>query len=397
MTGLRPSTTGIYGQIEDEDLRSAHPMLETTPFLPEYFAQHGYKTMGVGKLFHRHAPEGVFEESGGRVPGFGPKPERHFHWNQEGTSTDWGPYPANDSAMPDYQSADWAIEKLNQIHDRPFFLAVGFLRPHVPWYVPQKWFDLHATDTLELPPYLPGDLDDVPEVGIRMARVPPMPTTEWAIEHGQWENIVQAYLASVSFVDAQVGRILDVLNSSGYADNTIVVLFSDHGYHLGEKNRFAKHSLWERATRVPLIIKAPGMPAGQTVSSPVELLDIYPTLIELSRLPANERNEGVSLVPLLENPDTAWPHAAVTTYGRANHGVKIEGYRYIRYEDGSEEYYDHTFDPVEWHNLAGDPRNRTAMGDMARNLPEVDAPWSALSEIDAYDYFREQKLRRTSP
>jgi arylsulfatase A-like enzyme len=175
------------------------------------------------------------------------------------------------------------------------------------------------------------------------------------------------------------------------------VLFSDHGYHLGEKNRFAKHSLWERATRVPLIIRAPGMPAGQVIAKPAELLDIYPTLVDLGGIPKNDRNEGVSLAPLLMNPDADWPHAATTTYGWANHGVRIEGFRYIRYEDGSEEYYDHTFDPVEWHNLAGDPRNRTAMGDMARHLPETDAPWSAASDIDVYDYFREQKARSGSP
>jgi iduronate 2-sulfatase len=393
MTGLRPSTTGIYGQIEDDVLRDAHPLIDSTAFLPEYFGQRGYKTMGIGKLFHRHAPDSVFEESGGRVPGFGPKPDRHFHWNQEGTSTDWGPYPELDSEMPDHQSASWAIERLNQEHDRPFFLAVGFLRPHVPWYAPQKWFDIHPLDSLTLPPYLENDLDDIPDTGLQMATTPPMPTADWAIENGQWPAIVQGYLASVSFVDAQVGRVLAALEASPYADNTVVVLFSDHGYHIGEKNRFSKHTLWERSTRVPLIFAGRELPDGQSVTAPVELLDIYPTLLDLAGLEENRLNEGESLVALIEDPAAPWPHAAVTTYGRNNHGVAFEGYRYIRYEDGAEEFYDHSTDPNEWYNLAEEPDRRDEMDLFTRYLPSVNAPWSSVSDVDFYDYFRDQKLR----
>lgn len=398
MSGLRPSTTGIYGQIEDDVLRDSHPLLDSTLFLPEYFGRRGYKTMGIGKLFHRHAPEGVFEESGGRVPGFGPKPEERLHWDAEYTSTDWGPYPDQDVDMPDYQSATWAIERLNQVHDRPFFLAVGFLRPHVPWHVPPSWFELHPEERLRMPPYLPDDKEDIPNIAVRVTEVPMMPTTEWALENEQWAAIVQAYLASVSFVDAQVGRILDALERSPYADNTIVVLFSDHGYHIGEKNRFAKHSLWERATRVPLVITGPAVPQSRTVAAPVELLDIYPTLVDLAALPENDMNEGRSLAPLIENPGVDWPHAAITTYGRRNHGVAVEGFRYIRYEDGSEEFYDHKTDPNEWYNLAGDENRRPKMDEMAGYLPEVDAPWSEQSQIDVFEYFREQRQRsKVSP
>jgi arylsulfatase A-like enzyme len=393
MSGLRPSTTGIYGQIEDEDLRSAHRYMDSTAFLPEYFAGHGYKTMGIGKLFHRHAPEGVFEESGGRYPGFGPSPEERFHWDQPETSTDWGAFPQADSMMPDHQSASWTIERLQQEHERPFFLAVGFLRPHVPWYVPQSWFDLHPINSITLPPYLPEDMDDVPETGRKMAAVPQMPTTEWAIENEQWPAIVQAYLASVSFVDAQVGRVLDALDKSRYADNTIVVLFSDHGYHIGEKNRFAKHSLWERATRVPLVFSGPGIPRGQATSAPTELLDIYPTLVDLAGLPKNAFNEGLSLVPLLEDPDSRWPYGAVTTYGRENHSVAVKGARYIRYEDGSEELYDHRSDPDEWYNIADDPTRQMLKNGLSRLLPKAKAPWAEASQIDVYEYFREQKAR----
>lgn len=393
MSGQRPSTTGIYGQVEDAVLRLAHPVLDTLQFLPEYFGRNGYKTMGVGKLFHRHAPEGAFEESGGRHPGFGPAPEKRIHWDREGTSTDWGPFPDRDEEMPDYRSASWAIERLRQDHDRPFFLAVGFLRPHVPWHAPKKWFDLHPVDDVVLPPYRPDDLADIPDNGLRMATVPPMPTTEWAIEQGQWPAIVQAYLASVSFVDAQVGRVLEALATSRYSENTIVVLFSDHGYHIGEKNRFAKHTLWERATRVPLVISGPGLSSGSSTDAPVELLDIFPTLLDLTRLPAYAANEGSSLRRLLEDPGAAWSRAAVTTYGRNNHAVAVSGYRYIRYEDGSEEFYDHATDPHEWRNVASDDQRRSEMDRLAEHLPSENAAWSVHSDIDVYEYFREQKAR----
>ena len=222
MTGLRPSTTGIYGMIPDDQIRSDNPATEDVVFLPEYFKHQGYHTMGIGKLFHRHAPEGLFDESGGRAKGFGPSPSERFVWDGYGTSdrdnygrtsTDWGAYPAEDSLMPDHQSVDWAIERLNRTYDQPFFMGIGFLRPHVPLYVPQKWFDIHPIDSIEVAPYKADDLDDVPPVALQINDLPMMPTTEWAIESGEWPNIIQAYLACISFVDHQVGRLLNALES----------------------------------------------------------------------------------------------------------------------------------------------------------------------------------------
>ena len=393
MSGLRPSTTGIYGQISDDELRSAHSRLRDLLFLPEYFSRQGYKTMGVGKLFHQHAPGGVFEISGGREAGFGPKPPERLQWDRQGTSTDWGAFPEADSLMPDFRTADWAVDMLEQAHDRPFFLAVGFLRPHVPWHVPTNWFDIHPANNLTMPPYLPDDMLDVPPIGLRVADVPMMPTTEWAIETDQWPAIVQAYLASISFVDAQVGRVLDALENGAFAENTIVVLFSDHGYHLGEKNRFAKHSLWERATRVPLIFAGPTVPADQRIDHPVELLDIYPTLLDLAALPPNTANEGLSLKPLILDTQIEWPKAAVTTYGRNNHAIRTQSARYIRYEDGSEEFYSHSDDPNEWHNKAGDLAFRPQIERMSNHLPQINEPWSPQSNYDVIPYFREQRLQ----
>ena len=393
MSGFLPSTTGIYGQISDRDLRAAAPETGSTPFLPEWFAANGFHTMGVGKLFHQHAPEGAFAESGGREAGFGPRPENRMKWDRERTSTDWGPFPETDEEMPDFRTAQWAVERLEREHDTPFFLAAGFLRPHVPWHVPKKWFDLFPPDELEMPPYQPGDQDDVPSISRALHALPMMPTTDWAIESDEWKYIVQAYLACVAFVDAQVGTVLGALESSPYADNTIVVLWGDHGYHIGEKNRFGKHSVWEEATRTPLIVAGPGVAVGNT-RKPVGLIDLYPTLLDLCGLPANAANEGHSLRALLENPDFAgWPHVALTTYGRNNHGIRDERYRYIRYEDGSEEFYDHEDDAQEWNNIVAGATHEEIKQRLAAHLPEVNVPWSEKSAYDWNDYLTTHRER----
>ncbi|MEZ5038473.1 MAG: sulfatase [Saprospiraceae bacterium] len=400
MTGLRPSTTGIYGQINDEKIRLADTSLADIVFLPQYFGQQGYKTMGKGKLFHQFAPEGVFEEAGGRQGGFGPKPKQRFKYDPAwfdkpgGTQTDWGAYPETDEEMVDYGTAKWAIERLQQAHDRPFFLATGFIRPHVPFYAPQKWFDLHPLDSIQLPPYLPGDQDDIPEISHRVHDMPMMPTTEWAKETGEWKAIVQAYLACISFVDHYVGEVLNALEASPYADNTIVVLWSDHGYHLGEKNRFAKHSLWEEASKVPLIIAGPGLPKNQTCSRPVELLDLYPTLLDLCGLPANARNEGKSIQALLRNPVQDWDHAALTTYGWGNHALRTEDYRYILFEDGTEEFYDHQADQNEWTNQSGQQHYQAIKEQLKAQFPTFNRDWSAASAEGANDYFNAQQARQ---
>ena len=393
MSGLYPSSTGIYGQIQDANLREAHPNLKNLEFLPEYFGTRGYKTMGVGKLFHQHAPEGVFEISAGRVSGFGPKPEERFKWDQKGTSTDWGAFPESDSLMPDYQSANWAVERLKEDHQRPFFLAVGFLRPHVPWYVPPSWFEAYPLAKSYTPPYQVNDQEDIPEIARRVAEVPMMPTTEWAKENGEWNAICQAYLACITFVDTQVGKILQALESSQYAENTLIVLWSDHGYHLGEKNRFAKHSLWEPATHVPLIFAGEGIPEGQNCRQAVQLLDLYPTLLELCGLPANPHNEGNSLVPLIENPGLFWPYPAISTYGKTNHALRWGNFRYIQYEDRSEELYDLATDPFEWKNQAPNPYYKKIIKIFQGWTPDTNETWSPFSQYSVIPYFKGQKER----
>ncbi len=395
MSGLRPSTTGIYGQIKDEDIREANPDIRQIIFLPEYFKQNGYHTMGVGKIFHEHAPAGVFDESGGREKGFGPLPpgKQKFHWNREGTQTDWGAFPAADEEMPDYRSAQWTIERLNRSYSQPFFLAVGFVRPHVPWYVPQKWFDQIPSGSLVTPPYRSNDRNDLPPIALQIDNLPMMPTTEWAIENHQWKNMVQSYLACISFTDHYIGKILKALEQSGYKDNTIVVLWSDNGYRLGEKGTFAKHCLWDEATQVPLIISVPGM-KSRICDEPAELLDLYPTLTDLCGLPSNKTNEGKSLKSLINSPGSRSFRVAVSSWGRNNHAVISSNYRYIRYEDHSEELYDHRTDPNEWNNIAGEPKNDRINKQHQKYLPFQNALWSPKSAYNINPYFTAQRLKQ---
>lgn len=295
--------------------------------------------------------------------------------------------------MPDYQSAAWATERLGRKYEKPFFLAVGFLRPHVPWYVPQKWFDKYDVAAVDLPPYKLDDLDDVPKKALEINDLPMMPSTKWAVESGEYRNIVEAYLASVTFVDDQVGKLLTTLDESPYADNTIIVLWSDHGYRVGEKGTFAKHALWEEATHAPLIFAGPGISSGKKDSHPVELLSIYPTLLDLCGLPAYDRNEGKSLATLLHGNNLEGEQYAVTTYGMNNHAIRTSDFRYIRYEDGSEELYDHRKDPNEWNNVAGDESYGETISRLSAYLPAANVHWTKHSEYNFQPYFREQKAR----
>ena len=395
MTGLYPSTTGIYLQINDINIRNASPANQTAVFMPDYFEQHGYKTMGVGKIYHQGDKAKTFDEFS-RGPDMGPKPKKRFKWDPEamglerGTQTDWAAYPECDEQMPDFKTAAYAVEKLKQKHDKPFFLAAGFCRPHVPWYCPQKWFDMHPVENIQTPTYKPDDMDDVPDLGKRVAEVPMMPTTEWAIKNNEWKNIIQAYLACITFVDAQIGKVLNALDASEYADNTVVVLWADHGYHLGEKNRFAKQAIWERDTRTVLIFKAPGIKPGQTCSAPAQLLDIYPTLLDLCGLPANPQNEGHSLVPLLKNLKASWDHLAVSAYGVGNWSLRDHTHRYIVYEDGSEELYDMINDPHEWTNIANQTESDPIKARFKRIIPKTQAPLSPKSHYNINKYWKDK-------
>ncbi|GIZ09468.1 sulfatase [Flavobacterium sp. UMI-01] len=402
MSGLRPSTTGIYGMIADEKIRSENPATKEIVFLPEYFKNNGYHTMGIGKLFHDFAPKGVFDEEGGRVKGFGPLPKKRFVWDGLGpadktkygrTSTDWGAFPEQDEQMPDHQSVNWAIERLNKKYDQPFFMGVGFLRPHVPLYVPQKWFDMHPLEGIQVAPYLSDDLKDVPQVGLDINDLPMMPSTEWAIQTGEWKKMIQAYLACVSFVDYEIGRVLDALDKSEHGANTIIVLWSDHGYRLGEKGTFAKHGLWDSATKAPLLFVSPNLPKGKVIDTPAEMLSIYPTLLELCNLPAYNRNEGISLVATMKSDKVVNKAFALTTYGENNHSVNQGRFRLTQYEDGSQELYDHKIDPNEFTNLAKFTEYKSEIKKLKKYFPKTNEKWNKNSSYTFQPYFVKQKAQ----
>jgi len=195
------------------------------------------------------------------------------------------------------------------------------------------------------------------------------------MQAGQYRQLLQAYLANITFCDALVGRLLDALDAGPAAKNTIIVLWSDNGWHFGEKQHLHKFTLWERSTRLPFVVAAPGVTRERTrTPRPVGFIDLFPTLIELCGLPTPADLEGVSLVPLLKDPARAWDRPALTTHLQGNHALRSERWRYIRYADGGEELYDHANDPNEWTNLAGRADLAPVKADLARWLPKTDAP-----------------------
>ncbi len=367
LTGVRPSTSGVY--VNANPWRAQMPDAVT---LPQHFMAAGYKVHGAGKIFHGgfRDPQSwqvYFARPGGMVP-----KNRPVNGIPKTAHFDWGPIPGGDQDMGDTHVAQFGIDFLGEKHDAPFFLAVGLYRPHLPWYVPQKYFDQYPLDDIKLPKVKPDDLDDVPPLGRKMAR--PEGDHTKVLKHDQWDKAVRGYLASITYTDGQIGRVLDALDRSPYAKNTIIVMWADHGWHLGEKLHWRKFTLWEEADRVPMIFVVPGLTRpGTRCERTVSLLDIYPTLADLCGLPVGEQLEGDSLRPLLADPAAAWDRPAVTTYGRNNHAVRSERWRYIRYSDGTEELYDHQQDPMEWTNLADDRARAKVKKELARWLPKVNA------------------------
>ena len=251
----------------------------------------------------------------------------------------------------------------------------------------KKWFDLYPIEDISLPKYDPNDYVDLPQIAKDIAHRGMMPTTDWAIKNGEWKYIIQAYLACVSFVDHQVGIVLNALEKSIYKENTIVVLWSDHGYEIGEKGTFGKHTLWSESTRIPLIIKLPWMKGGKKINNPVELLDLYPTLLEVTNLPKNPLNEGKSLISII-NGKIEDLRPAITTYGINNHSLINETHRYIKYEDGSEELYDLINDPNEINNIADRDGSDLIKSKFVKYIPSLNEPWSLNSYNTVNEYFR---------
>jgi len=363
MSGLRPSTTGVYHNGDDW-----RPRIPAELTLPSHFRKHGYYVAGAGKIYHGGFDRRSEWDDYLQRPGGDPRPKG------DDTGVDgirFAPLDAPDEEMADYRIATYAVEQLGRKHDKPFFLACGLHKPHMPWNVPKKYYDLYPLSEIQLPPAREGDLDDLPAEGIRMAGR--QGDHAAILKSGRWKEAVRAYMAAISFADAQIGRLLDALDKSSYRDNTIVVLWGDHGWHLGEKEHWRKFALWEEATRAPLIWSVPGVTkAGGVCGRTIDFMSIYPTLAELCGLSIPDHVEGKSIMILLANPDSRWETAALTTHGFQNHAVRAEKWRYIRYAGGGEELYDHDKDPYEWTNLATKPEYFHIKRELTQRLPTVN-------------------------
>lgn len=396
-TGRRPSSTGIY-----DNKPVWHEVMPGIASIPRHFKANGYYTAGGGKVYH-HPPgfnrrsdwneyfDQVFDghyqarlargengknfafPEGYPLNGI-PEVKALARPPRNAKEFDWGPLDKPDDEMGDGQMVRWAERFLADPPKQPFFLAAGIYRPHLPWYAPPKYFDMYPPDAITPPPIKEDDLDDVPEAGLLIAEHR-RGDLELVRRVGQYQRILQAYLASVTFCDEMVGRLLDALDASPAANNTIVVFWSDNGWHFGEKQHLHKMTLWARSTRLPLIIAAPGITKENTrTSRPVSFVDLFPTLNELCDLPQSPELEGTSLAPLLKDPNRAWERPALVTYLQGNHAVCSERWRYIHYADGGEELYDQKNDPNEWTNLAARPEFASIKAKLAESLPPTDAP-----------------------
>ena len=389
LTGMLPSSSGVFGN--EQDWRRSVQMIGK-PTLPEYFKAQGYTTAAAGKIFHANhgGPEGRlagwhggrrgfeqdaawdqrFPQPGVQIPDLPVHTGQNFnglniwHW-------DWGGIPVEEDKTDDGQIAAFAADFLAQKQKQPFFLALGLYRPHSPWYVPQKYFDALPLDAIKLPEVKADDLDDVPTIAKTHLQDG---YHQLIVEKNLWKDAVRAYLANVAFCDAMLGRILAAVETGPNAKNTVIVFTSDHGWYLGEKQMWHKGKLWEPTTRVPLSIYVPGVTQPDSVSSqPVALVDLYPTLCDLTHLPLPEHLDGSSLKPLLLDPTAKRDRPAITCMGggkKVGYAARDERWRYIRYADGSEELYDHQVDPHEWTNLASKPEHAALKSTLAGFFPK---------------------------
>ena len=368
MSGLRPWTTGIYTNGDP-----AQGVLRDVLTLNRHFLASGYHTVGGGKIYHGYGSEGrddTWTEWKGLFPSIQAH-EENFNGLQRG-HFDWGPVSNRVEEMGDHKLTDWAIQQLsNPPADKPLFLAVGYVKPHLPWYVPQAYFDRFPLDSIQLPEVKADDLADIPPLGVKMAG--PEGDHAAVIKGGQWKKAVQAYLATISFLDDEVGRLLEALEKSPRGRDTIVVWWTDHGWALGEKEHWRKFALWKDTTRTSFAISAPSVTQpGTRSAAAVDYTSVFPTLCELAGLPVPPHVKGPSLMPLLKDPNASWDHVAVCSHGRGNHAAVDAQWRYIRYADGSEELYDHIADPNEWTNRAAESALAPIKQRLAAALPHAE-------------------------
>jgi len=375
LSGIAPYRSGIY---ENSQKWQESSLLTSIAPLPQAFRQSGYHTMGCGKLFHSApAPDqwkAMWNDDRGGKGRFAPnRPGSIPNAIKRPGLFNYGTAP--EEKISDFQLLEFARERLNAEYDKPFFMVHGIRYPHNPWVVPPRFLDLYPEETLTFPPpgYKSDDLADLPSTAVEYAHNPV--SRSQLDKAGHWKPVVRHYLASISAADAVFGEVISALDSSPHRDNTIVVVWADHGFHMGEKEHFAKYALWEQTTNVMFMVRVPGLTApGSQCDRTVSLQDLYPTLVELCRLetPAH-RLDGRSVVPLFKQPQREWPYPAVTTHLEDDFAVRNETHRYIRYHDGSEELYETAADPYEWANLAAQPQQKSVKKQLSAFLPSESA------------------------
>ena len=371
LSGFLPHRSGIYGNSQN---MLDSELVQTHATLPEYFSKNGYHSLSMGKIFHAHqTPNGAdkgqwaFDEWHETKAGSGvdrtaltsrdknliagePGPPSK-HTKGGGSEFSWGPTRGPKEETSDFQTALWAAEQLQGEHEKPFFIAVGLSKPHLPFYSPQEFFDLYDPADFKANEIREDDLDDILKPNGK-PKFTPTPDYLWLKENGLIDEAARAYMAACSYADACLGVIFEALAKSPHYDNTIVMVWGDHGWHLGEKLRYRKVTGWSESTRVPLMVRLPGMEGREDSARAVNLIDLYPTLIDLCDLPEKPESDGRSFAPLLDDPQQPWDFPTMTTMGEEEASVVDERWRYIRYDDGTEEVYDIAADPMEWTNLA---------------------------------------------
>jgi arylsulfatase A-like enzyme len=411
LSGCYPQTTGVFSNWGKE--RGKTPAKAEQ--LPVRLAAGGYVTLGAGKIYHGAGtpffqdyfeteqrwspftptqvkytaqeqaskgtdhPRHVIQAGPGKrdwvLPLNGLRSERNADTN-DGESFDWGPTPVSDEEFGDTRITSWAIRQLAEPRDNPLFLSVGYYRPHIPLFAPQRDFEEYPpVKEIRLPEVEEHDLNDLGSEGQKFALDPiTAGTHSLVVKHDQWQSAVLAYLACVTYVDRQVGRLMQALDESTYAENTWIILWSDHGWHLGEKQHWGKWTPWRQSTRVPLIIVPPRNQQairGATCAEAVSLVDLYPTLLEIARLPPAPQAQGQSLLPLLKAPDKHTDRAVLTTIGAGNYALSTRDWRYIRYHTGEQELYHIATDPNEWHNVVKNPQHKEKLTELQQKLAKT--------------------------
>ncbi len=362
LTGMLPSTSGVY---DNPDIWT-----EINPDavgMHTHFGDNGYFTMSGGKIDHRDS--GIYWDQRAAAEPARRPPDMMINRMEvtQGNKWDWGPIDLRAEETGDWIIGDWVNQRLLAPPDSPFLLGYGIHRPHTPQHCPRSFYEMFPLSEVQLPPFLEGDLDDIPQSGVdNAARYLHTRVTK----NKQWRKAVASYLANSAFVDMLIGRVLDTWDASPLRDDTMIMLTSDHGWHLGQKNHWTKFALWEEATQIPLIFHAPWLPSG-VCEQPVTLTDVFPTFVDVCGIPApGNQLEGESLLPQLMNPLTPRNTPALTTWLPGNHAVRDIRWRYIRYADNTEELYDHDTDPNEWTNLASDPQYDAIKAELGSWMPD---------------------------